>query len=57
LLARLGGGKLSNPYDDDFFAWWECQVPFIEDYPYTGIDFLGDPDVIIPPGDELQGHR
>jgi hypothetical protein len=54
-LAHLGGGKLFNPYDDDFFAWWERQVPFIEDYPYTGIDFFGDLDVIIPLGDELQG--
>jgi hypothetical protein len=55
LLAHLGGGKLFNPYDDDLFAWWECQVPFIKDYPYTRIDFSRDPDVIIPSGEEIQG--
>jgi hypothetical protein len=43
---------MSNPYDDDFFSWWERQTPFIEDYPYVGIDFTNDPDVIIPPEDE-----
>jgi hypothetical protein len=54
-LAHLGGGKLFNPYDDDFFTWWEFQVQFIDDYPYTRIDLSKYPDVIIPPGDELQG--
>ena len=45
---------MSNPFDDDFFSWWERQVPFIEDYPYVEIDYTHDPDVIIPPGDELE---
>jgi hypothetical protein len=25
--SSLGGGKMSNPYDDDFFSWWERQLP------------------------------
>jgi hypothetical protein len=51
-VAFVGGGKLSNPYDDKFFSWWEKHAPFIEDYPYAKIDFTGDPHVIIPPEDE-----
>jgi hypothetical protein len=54
LLARLGGGQMSNPFDDDFFSSWERQVPFIEDYLYALIDYTHDPEVIIPPGDELE---
>jgi hypothetical protein len=52
LLARLGGEKMSNPFDDNFFGWWEWQNPFIKDYPYVDIDFTNDLDVIIPIGDE-----
>jgi len=54
IKAHLGGGQMSNPFDDDFFGWWEWQTPFIEDYPYAGIHFSNDLDVIIPVGDELQ---
>jgi hypothetical protein len=43
---------MSNLDDDNFFSWWEGHAPFIEDYPYVGIDFTNDPDIIIPPEDE-----
>jgi hypothetical protein len=49
LMACLGGGKLSNPFDNDLFSWWDHHVPFIEDYPYIDIDITQDPDIIIPP--------
>jgi hypothetical protein len=45
---------MPNPFDEDFFGWWERQTLFIEDYPYAGIDFTNDPDVTIPTGDKLQ---
>jgi hypothetical protein len=54
IISHLGGGKMSNPFDDNFFGWWERQTPFIEDYPYVGINFTNDPNVIILIGDELQ---
>ena len=30
--------------------WWRRQIVAIEDYPYAGIDFRGDPNMPLPPG-------
>ena len=49
-MRRLGGGRVANPYPVDFFPWWRRQIVAIDDYPYAGIDFLGDPDMPLPPG-------
>jgi hypothetical protein len=45
-----GGGRVPTPYNDEFFFWWSRQVMALEDYPYAGIDFRGDPDMSLPPG-------
>ena len=37
-------------YDDDFYSWWERKVPALEQFPYAGLDFQGDPDLVLPPG-------
>ena len=52
LLPRQGGGRTNESFDDDFFAWLSRQIPVIEDYPYDGIDFLRDPEILVPPGEE-----
>ena len=44
------GGKDVFSYNDGFFAWWEMQVPFIEDFPYAGMDFRNDTDLALPEG-------
>ena len=49
-MHRLGGGRVSNPYPADFFPWWRWKIVSIDDYPYAGIDFRGDPDMPLPPG-------
>ena len=49
-MHRLGGGRVANPYPEDFFPWWRWQIISIDDYPYAGIDFWGDPDMPLPPG-------
>ena len=49
-MHRLGGGRVANPYLEDFFPWWRRQIVAIEDYPYAGIEFWGDPDMPLPPG-------
>ena len=49
-MRRLGGGRVANPYLTDFFPWWQRQIITIYDYPYTGIDFRGDLDMLLPPG-------
>jgi hypothetical protein len=40
---------VSTPYNDDFFFWWQRQIIALDDYPYVGIDFRGDPDMSLPP--------
>jgi len=52
LLTRQGGGRTNESFDDDFFAWLSQQILVIEDYPYAGIDFLRDPEIPVPPGEE-----
>ena len=44
------GGRVSTPYNNEFFFWWSHQVMALADYPYGGIDFRGDPDMPLPPG-------
>jgi hypothetical protein len=54
LFPRQGAGRVQEAFDDKLFDWWAHQIPVIEDYPYTGISFLRDPDMPMPPGEE---HR
>ena len=49
-MRRLGGGRVANPYPADFFLWWRQQIVSIDEYPYGGIDFWGDPDMPFPLG-------
>jgi hypothetical protein len=36
---------MTTPYNENFFYWWQRQVIPLDDYPYEGIDFIGDPDM------------
>ena len=49
-MHRLGGGRVSNPYPTNFFPWWQQQIVAIDDYPYVGIYFRGDPNMPLPRG-------
>jgi hypothetical protein len=39
-----------TPYNEDFFYWCQRQVIALDDYPYAGIDFRGDPNMPLPLG-------
>ena len=52
LLPWQGGGRTNESFDDDFFTWLSWQIPVIENYPYVGIDFLRDPEILVPPSEE-----
>ena len=41
---------MQSVYDDDFYFWWERQLPVLEQFPYAGMDFHGDPDLVLPLG-------
>ena len=37
-------------YDDDLYLSWEWKLPKLEQFPYAGMDFRGDNDLVLPPG-------
>ena len=41
---------MANPYPRDFFLKSLRNIIIIDDYPYKGIEFHGDPYMPIPPG-------
>jgi len=45
-----GGDRVPTPYNDDLFYWWRKKIIALDDYPYAGIDFRGDPDMPLPLG-------
>jgi len=36
----------------EYFHWLKNQVFTIQDFPYAGVDFRGDPDMALPPGEQ-----
>jgi hypothetical protein len=51
VMPRGGGGR-SVSWGLCFREWLESQVIFVEDWPYAGIDFRGDPDMPLPAGEQ-----
>ena len=49
-LHQGGGGSVQSVYDDDFYFCWQWQLPALEQFPYAGMDFRGDPNLVLPPG-------
>ena len=41
---------MQSVYNDDFYFWWEQQLPALEQFPYVGMDFQGDNDLVLPSG-------
>ena len=50
MLRARGGQKMS--WRLEFFDWLRRQLIFMEDWPYSGIDFTGDPDLPLPEGED-----
>ena len=48
-LHESGGGSIQNVYDDDLYLWWERKVPALEQFPYAGLEFREDNDLVLPP--------
>ena len=36
----------------EFFGWLRRQLIVVEDWPYAGTDFTGDPDLPLPEGED-----
>lgn len=51
LMAPHGGGEGPTiRFTTDLFEWMESQIIMIEDFPYAGMDYIGDPAMPLPLG-------
>ena len=48
-LRQGGRGSVQRVYDDEFYVWWGRQLPTLEQFPYTGLEFEGYNDLVLPP--------
>jgi len=51
LMPRGGGGQHMS-WRPEFFIWLRHQMIVVEDWPYAGTDFTGDPDLPLPNGED-----
>ena len=52
VMACIGSGRGRVKFGDPFFRWLQDQILMVEDYAYVGMDFTGDPDLPLPPGEQ-----
>ena len=51
-MACTGVGRGRVKFDDPFFRWLQYRILMVEDYAYAGTDFIEDPDLPLPPGEQ-----
>jgi hypothetical protein len=56
ILIRHGGGEGGHFFMAEAAQVWRQMPQIILQYPYCGVDFRGDPDMVLPPG-EVFDHR
>jgi hypothetical protein len=56
ILVRHGGGEGGHYFTVQAAQIWRQMPQVILRYPYAGVDFRGDPDMVLPPG-EVFDHR
>jgi hypothetical protein len=56
ILVRHGGGEGGHYFTEEATQIWRQMLQFILRFPYAGVDFRGDPDMVLPPG-EVFDHR
>lgn len=53
-MPRIAGEQQMS-YKPAFFSWLRRQLIVVEDWPYSGTDFRGDPDMPLPEGEDYDG--
>jgi hypothetical protein len=56
ILVRHGGGEGGHYFTEEVTQIWRQMLQFILQFPYVGVDFRGEPDMVLPPG-EVFDHR
>ena len=55
-MVRHGGGEGGHYFTKEAALILRQTPQFILQFPYAGVDFRGDPDMVLPPG-EVFDHR
>ena len=50
MMIHEGGGRVGCFFTEELLEQWLQQPMVIEEYPYIGMDFQGDPEMPQPPG-------
>ena len=45
-------GQPQISFSDTFFEWFDHQEMVYAKFPYAGMDFWGDPDLVLPAGEQ-----
>ena len=56
ILVRHGGGEGGHYFIEEAAQIWRQMSQFILQFPYDRVDFRGDPDMVLPPG-EVFDHK
>jgi hypothetical protein len=56
ILVRHGGGEGGHYFTVEAAQIWRQMPQVILEFPYAGVDFRGDPDMVLPPR-EVFDHR
>jgi len=51
-LMPKGGWGQQMAWRPEFFIWFRHQLIVVEDWPYAGIDFTGEPNLPLPEGED-----
>ena len=51
ILVHHGGGEGGHYFTAQAAQIWRQMPQFILQFPYAGVDFRGDPDMVLPPGE------
>jgi hypothetical protein len=56
ILLHHGGGEGGHFFSAEVARIWQQMSQVILQYPYVGVDFRGDPDMVLLPGEAFD-HR
>ena len=45
-------GQSQVSFSDSFLQWFNYHEMVFSEYPYAGMDFRGDPDLVLPAGEQ-----
>jgi hypothetical protein len=56
VFLRHSGGEGNHLFTVEVTQVWQQMMQVILQFPYAGVDFQEDPDMVLPPGDVFNGR-